>query len=318
MRPTEGWADMTLTENVPTGAISRLTEHYGEDVSPWLAGAIQLIGDAAKAWNVRLLGFHDAGWTSIIAFGLDAAERTVVLKVTPDRDRFIRERSALLHWCSPTAVDLLDADDLRQILLLRAVGDVPGGGNKPPDHERRVALVLKELHVDAPGHLPDVPLLTDFYQTELVPRIARRAASLPHPIPTATAEAVLSLCAKLIADHDGQALLHSDLYAENIPFDEYSRPVFIDPLAHIGDPAFDWAFWAVYYTPKAGFEQRLALCAQHAPCSLERVIEWAATLALDGALFYIGTNDERAGEMQRILSTDIIRTALSSYDSRIG
>jgi len=95
-----------------------------------------------------------------------------------------------------------------------------------------------------------------------------------------------------------------------LTFGRTNNVVFIDPLPMVGDQAFDWAFWAVYYTPLEGFERRLALCELHAPCSIDRIVQWAAILVTDGALFYIETQDERAAEMLRILSTDGVRTAL--------
>ena len=76
-------------------------------------------------------------------------------------------------------------------------------------------------------------------------------------------------------------MLHSDLYAENVLFDEHSLPVFIDPHPKIGSAAFDWAFWCVYYVPAEGFAKRIELCRQHTPCDMNEVLAWAATLSAD-------------------------------------
>ena len=122
---------MTLSEAVPVGTVERLTEHFGATVTPWLALAHQLVADAARAWGVQLSGFHDAGWTSVIGVGIDDVGQAVTLKATPDRDRFVRERSALTHWQGSGVVELLRADDEHQVLLLRAVGQVAGGRPRP-------------------------------------------------------------------------------------------------------------------------------------------------------------------------------------------
>lgn len=297
---------MALSTSVPPGAIKRLTEHFGSDVVPWLAGATRLVDAAAGSWNVVLHGFHDAGWTSVVGVGTDPGGKTVVLKATPDRNRYRRERSALAHWKNAGAVELIAADDTRQVLLLRAVGETPGGVQQPADREVRVASALAQLHAGEANHLADVPRLTDYYRSEVLGRIKRRARSLNHPIASSAMDAVMTLCSKFSADEGGWSLLHSDLYAENVLFDEAGAPVFIDPLAHIGDMAFDWAFWSVYYTSLEGFERRLGLCGAYAPCPIIRISQWAATLAADGALFYIETGDERASEMLRILSTETI------------
>lgn len=302
---------MARDDRIPTGAVARLSEHFGPTVTAWLDRAPNIIDHAAHIWNIDLRYFYDAGWTSIIGVGADAVGNTVVLKATPDRDRFLRERSALAHWKDAGAVRLVAADDVRQVLLLHAVSETPGGAEQPADREERVASSLAQLHTGVVSHLADVPLLADYYRSEVLVRIEQRARSLDHPVPRATIEAVMALCMKLSdEDERSTSLLHSDLYAENILFDGSGTPVFIDPLAHVGDMAFDWAFWSVYYTPLEGFERRLSLCAAYAPCSIARIIGWAATLAADGALFYIETGDQRASEMLRILSTPVIRDAL--------
>lgn len=302
---------MALSDDVPLGTISRLTEHYGQDVADWLLTAPRIIGEASEAWGVHLLGFYDAGWTSVIGVGTRGDE-WVVLKATPDRDRFPRERAALLHWRGVAACPLLDTDDARQVLLLRAVGNAAGGTQRPTDHEARVASAVRQLHGSPapPSHV--LPTLAEHHHGEVIPRIERRARSLEHPLSYADIEAVITLCGKLCSGRASLAVLHADLYAENVLFGGASDVVFIDPLPMVGDPAFDWAFWAIYYTPPEGFERRLALCELHAPDLVERVVKWAATLAADGALFYIETQDERVTEMIRILSTDPIQHALAA------
>ena len=302
---------MARNHHIPIGAAARLTEHFGPTVTTWLDQVPDTVDRAARIWNIDLRDFHDAGWTSIISVGADAVGDAVVLKATPDRDRFLRERSALMHWKSAGAVELIAADDEHQVLLLRAVGAVPGGARRPANHEERVAAALARLHHDEALNLTGVPLLTDYYRSEVLVRIERRTRSLDHPIPRAVVEAVTALCVRFGDDAQyATSLLHSDLYAENILFDGTGTPVFIDPLAHVGDMAFDWAFWSIYYTASEGFERRLGLCKTYAPCPIARIAEWSATLAADGALFYIETDDQRASEMLRILSTDVIRDAL--------
>lgn len=302
---------MSLTDCVPPGAIERLTAHFGARVSPWLTGATQLVRDAAARWHVRLDGFHDAGWTSVVGMGTRSDGQAVVLKATPDRARFLRERASLDHWRQAPAVDLLAGDDDHQVLLIRAVGGKAGGRPRPVDHEARVASVLRQLHERPPRYVSSVPLLADFYEAEVIPRIERRVQTLDHPISPTVVEAIVELCGKLTSADVAPALVHSDLYAENIPFSDDGAPVFIDPLANIGDAAFDWAFWSVYYLPE-GFERRLALCAEHAPCSMDRIMQWAATLVLDGALFYLETGDPRLSEMLRILSGGVLHSAIGA------
>jgi streptomycin 6-kinase len=301
-----------LFSEVPPRAIGRLTEHYGQDVASWLADARQLVERLAAQWGVRLLGFHDGGWTSIIAIGTTASGTSVVIKATPDRLRFSQERAALSHWTDVAANALLAADDDSQTLLLSAVSGLPGGRPRPDDHEYQVASALGALHVKmVPSDVP-VPLLAEYYNTEVVPRIARRAGQLSTYIPLAVSDAVLRLCGKLCSSPGDRAMLHSDLYAENVLFEDAGSPVFIDPHPKVGDPAFDWAFWCVYYTPLSGFERRLELARVSAPCPVKRICQWAATLAADGALHYLENDDtQSAVATRRILGTPTVASVLS-------
>ncbi len=101
-----------------------------------------------------------------------------------------------------------------------------------------------------------------------------------------------------------QRVLHADLYAENVLFDADGKPVFIDPHAKIGSPAFDWAFWCVYYLPTSGFEDRVALCREYVPDEFEEALAWSATLAVDGALYYLDTDDDTASAMLAVLDSE--------------
>jgi hypothetical protein len=88
----------TLTTGVPMGAIARLVEHYGCEVHDWLLRAEMIVRSTATRWQVRLHGFYDAGWTSVIAVGRDKSGREVILKALPETDRYRHERAALTHW----------------------------------------------------------------------------------------------------------------------------------------------------------------------------------------------------------------------------
>jgi streptomycin 6-kinase len=90
-------------------------------------------------------------------------------------------------------------------------------------------------------------------------------------------------------------------------FDEDSGPVFIDPHAKVGSPAFDWAFWCVYYVPTSGFVDRVALCREYAPAELDEALAWSVTLAVDGALYYLDTGDDRVAAMLTVLESEPLR-----------
>lgn len=303
---------MMLSDMVPDGAILRLTDHYGQEVRTWLDNVHQVVSRAASRWGIRLSGFHDAGWASVVALGIDPAGRSVVLKAHPDRNRYLLERTALAQWAGGGVCWLLEADDDDQILLIKTVGDAAGGSPQPDDHECRVAAAIPELHRTYPDVGGIVPSLTDYYRDTVMPRIAHRGRAFSSEVGRDRADHVLRICRSLSEAACVNRMLHSDLYAENVLFDHAGRPVFIDPLPKIGPPAFDWAFWCVYYKPTSGFADRVALCREHVPEYVEEVLAWAATLAVDGALYYLDSGDDTALSMLDILDSPALSRVLGT------
>ena len=295
-----------LEPRLPAGAIQRLVEHYPAGAPAWLGGAEATLVRVARQHGVRLVGYHDAGWTSVIAVGVDPADRPVILKALPEPDRFQRELAALQHWDGQGVCRLVAADTTAHVLLLEQIGGRAGGVARPSNHPERVAEALACLHKrPAPAH-PAVPRLADYYRGTVVPRMERRAAQFGHVVGPRRITAAVRLSRILCVNQQERALLHADLYAENVLFGEEGEVVFIDPHAVTGSPAFDWAFWIVYYQPDSGFEERVALCARHTPADMTEVLAWVATLAVDGALYYLATKDPRLDALLAVLASPTV------------
>ncbi len=126
---------------------------------------------AAERWKVKVSGYHDAGWTSVVALGIGADGRCVLIKASPDVERYEQERAALLHWQGAPVNRLLDFDDTDRLLLLNAVAGIPGGSPRPVEHQRRVAASISRLHGKTAPVDRSVPLLTDYYLGTVVPRV---------------------------------------------------------------------------------------------------------------------------------------------------
>lgn len=259
-------------------------------------------------------GYHDAGWTSVVAAGRDGADKPVIIKMLPESDRFLQERTALTYWAGAGVCRLLAADEDTQALLIESVSGTPGGADRPPNHAARVAAALHRLHQQTalPDSVGSVPLLTNYYLHEVVPRISSRAVRWNDVVGADRVTRALELCRDLATAKRTPVMLHADLYAENVLFDEHGEPVFIDPHPKIGSAAFDWAFWCVYYvpSPSAGFAERVELCRQHTSCDMDEVLAWVVTLAVDGALYYLDTEDPTAEAMLAVLSSPLLAPLL--------
>lgn len=296
--------------DLPTGVVQRLSEHYGARVRAWLDDVPELMTSVAERWEIALSGYHDQGCASVVATGRDRTGLLVVIKALPETARFRQERAALEHWAGERVCRLLDADNECQVLLLESVTDTAGGATRPQNHPECVAKVLGRLHErPAPTNGP-VPMLIDYYSRVVVPRISRRAARWGEIIEPAHVARAVEISQDLCTDTRPRSMLHADLHAENVLFDERGEPVIIDPHAKIGSAAFDWAFWCVYYEPNAGFADRVHLCRQHAPGSADEALAWAVTLAVDGALYYLDTNDQTAAAMLAVLESPVLAPLL--------
>jgi streptomycin 6-kinase len=292
-----------LEPALPLGTVRRLREHYGDDIRGWLLEAESTVAQVARRHGLRVVGYHDAGWASVIAVGIDRSGRFRVLKAVPEADRFRRELAALRHWAGDGASRLVSADEDAQTLVLEQVGGGPGGAGRPADHLRQVVTALPRLHRRPIPAQTVLPTLVDHYQHTVLPRIERRAALFGHVVGLPRVVAALDLGQSLCAAQRERTVLHSDLYAENVLFGDHREVVFIDPHATVGPAAFDWAFWAVYYQATTGFDHRLRMCAQHAPVVLTDVLSWIVTLAVDGALYYRETGDPRHQAMLEVLES---------------
>jgi streptomycin 6-kinase len=212
---------------VTVGCRRRLTAHYGAPVAEWLGRVPGLLRDAARAWGLRLRGYHDAGHASALAEAISPDGRPVMLKAWYDHDRFRRETMALRHWETINGKVVHASDSGRAVACLTLVGGRPAGCARPLDAERAVAEALTRLHRHLPPPRGAAPSLDEFLCEEVEPRIRRRLRLYSGSLPRQCLE--LGVAAVRAPTATSAVLLHADLYQENVPFDHEGRPVFLAP-----------------------------------------------------------------------------------------
>jgi streptomycin 6-kinase len=293
----------TLGE-VPAGCRQRLLAHYGPEAQAWLEAAPALLEQAAECWQLSLGDYHDAGHASVIATATALDGRPLLLKAWTDPTRYHHEVSALRLWAGGPTADVIEAADDLAVAALELVGGRPGGAERPEREVQMVAAALQGLHtLGQRRRRPNsFPLLTDHLGTEMLPRIRRRMETLDldawHPL----VDAALPALAGLQEDPGRTTVLHADLYRENVPFDRLGHPRLLDPLPMLGDAAFDWAFWTVYYDLGHGTDGRLAAAARISRIPVPVLAPWCRALALDGLLYYLEARDPRALQMTEVLA----------------
>ena len=279
------------------GCRERLVAHYGPRVAPWLRQVPALLDTAARRWDVALSGYHDAGHASTLAMGIDRTGSPMILKAWFDHDRYAHEVAALRQWEPVNGPVVLADDGPSAVALLAVVGPGPGGAPRPADDVRPVARALARLH-RRPLPIGAFPRLDDYLREEVAARIRRRLPDHGELVPPWLAPTQRGI----VPEPTGRAavLLHADLYRENVVFDHRGAPVFVDPLPMIGDPAFDWAFFTVYYDLAADPRPRLRAAAEISGIDQRILLPWCLLLCGDGLLFYRQTGDHRANRIVEV------------------
>ncbi|WP_327162252.1 phosphotransferase [Streptomyces zaomyceticus] len=282
----------------------RLVTHYGPGVSGWLDAVPTLMERAAERWKLMLGAYHDAGHASVVVTAGTFDGRPLLLKAWADPTRFRDEVTALRLWAGGPTAGVVEAADDVAVAALEMVGGRPGGGERPPRELPTVAAALQGLHTFGRRRrrLRELPSLTAYLHQEVRPRVRRRLESVDAGPWQGHVDAALPSLVALEEDSARSTVLHADLYRENVLFDWLGHPRLIDPLPMVGDAAFDWAFWTVYYDLGHGTDARLAAAARVSRIPVPVLAPWCRALALDGLLFYLDTGDPRASRMADVLA----------------
>jgi streptomycin 6-kinase len=282
---------------VASGCRTRLVDHYGPVVEDWLVAVPGRLADAARRWGLRLVEYHDAGSASVLAVARTQRGHPVLLKAWYSRTRYVREVAGLRAWTGGPVPRLLRCADDLSVGMIELIGGCPGGCQPPERDEVVVAEALHDLH-GASRDPMEFPTLEDYLAGTVLPRIGRRLRTVGVDL----RDHYQAALAHLDRGVRSPVLLHADLYRENIVFDHSGRPVFIDPLPMLGDPAFDWAFWTVYYDLARDPLVRLELAARVSGISADVLASWCLLLCVDGLCYYREVDDPRQGRMAEVLS----------------
>lgn len=303
-------SEVTVTRplTIPDGTRQRLRTFYGSPVLDWLDTVAATIDRTAYGWGVTIDGYHDRGWTSVIAHGFTNDNEPVIIKAVPDPARYHRELATLRHWDS-AAAEVLASDDATRTFLLPMVGHSPGGATPPHDHELRTALRLPSLHRRPATRQRHVPDLQTLFNQRIQPQI--NASQQLKQCLGSNAVAAITRLGQLALDRDRtRTMLHGDLYFENVVFNTGGHPTFVDPRGITGPAAYDWAFWCVFYLDD-GLERRLAMIDRLGLVDRAAVIPWIVVITADSLRHHLQAGDHPGAQhLQAILAMPAVREAI--------
>ena len=293
----------TLGEVLP-GCRRRLLDHYGSSAEAWLQAAPSLLAEAAERWKLSLEGYHDAGHASAVALATMLDGTPLILKAWYEPLRYRHEIAALTVWGGGPTADVVEVADDLSVAALELVGGRPGGAGSRRRERQRVAAAVQALHsLGRRRPRPDVPSLAHFRQEVVVPRIRQRAQSLDLGSWGPLVEEACERLSALREDPTRTTVLHADIYRENVIFDIGGSPRLIDPHPLVGDAAFDWAFWVVYYNLERGVADRLAAAVRISCIPASEITPWCRMLAVDGFLYYWEIDDPALSKIAKVLSS---------------
>jgi streptomycin 6-kinase len=231
----------------------RLREAVATDelVRAWAPHLPARIGQAAARWELDLgTAFEPGGHTAWVAPATTASGADVVLKVGLAHAEGAHEGTGLRHWDGDGAVRLLDEArlgepdgpaDTAALLLERCTPGTTLSTRPEPEQDDVIAGLLRRLWRPAHTAGPDVGAVTTLVAMcdTWADHFEARAHERPPPIDPGLARTGMALLRELPRTADRQALLVTDLHAENVLAATREPWLVIDPKPHVGDPTYD-------------------------------------------------------------------------------
>jgi streptomycin 6-kinase len=263
---------------LPTASRDRLLDRFGPAAAAWINDFGALVGELCQRWTLEPQAVHAGGTGAVVECIAATGGIRYALKLSPDRAITAQEAAALTYWSdAPTVVDLVDADAIRNAILLEWVPDSTELTTAAWGI-RDVAGLIGDLYLPR-GTLPaDVPGARDRIEFAFELWDRRRDNLRRSPID----DVVWSRCRERALDMagSGATLLHGDLHPGNILRTGGGPIVAIDPRPCLGDPAMDIADIAMAgMASEADIRIRCRQLADIAPIDADRLWLWCCNFA---------------------------------------
>ena len=230
---------MAAALHIPDRLAHTVVAAFGDVGREWLARLPTLVADAAGAWQLQVGAPYEpggnVGWVAPVRRA-DGSEAVLKVECPGHPNPWASE--GLRHWAGRGAVRVLDADPVRQVLLLeRCVPGTNGDELSVTKANEAIASVLAQLHaVEPPAADEFEPLATlvERSRTTMWDWFER----FERPVDRGLVAQADELFTSLASSSTDTVLLHGDLGPSNVVLSERGW-LAIDPYPVLGDRAFD-------------------------------------------------------------------------------
>jgi streptomycin 6-kinase len=259
-------------EVVKSGYRAFVARIGGEEGRAWIATVPDRLTAAASLWTLELGPELPGGLLACVVEAATADGREAVLKLPSPWARGGDEVEALRAWGGNGAPELLaDDPELGAILIER----IRPGGHADDLEALTVAGLLRTLGVAPTTGAPELGAM--------VARRIAHAESEGRSSPKRLAWAREAL-ARLEAEPPPAVLVHGDFDERNILRCARREVCAIDPLAAVGDPLYDAAYW-IHGTGRPGRRARFTGLSDALALDRDaraRLRDWCGVIAVHG------------------------------------
>jgi streptomycin 6-kinase len=196
------------------------------------------MAECESRWHIRIAGEPFELSYNFVAPALTAQDREVVVKIGVPNPELRNEIGTLRLYGGGAAVQLLDADDQKGLLLLERLR--PGGMLACVEDDERATLIaaqtMRELWPPLPAE-PPFPTAADWASG--LRHLRQRFGGGTGPFNSRLVQTAESLFKELLVSGDSPVLVHGDLHHFNI-LSATRRPwVAIDPKGLAADRTYE-------------------------------------------------------------------------------
>lgn len=274
---------MTTPLRIPDRLADTVVLAFGDVGRNWLDRLPSLVADAAGAWRLEVgAPFEPGGNVGWVAPVRRADGSDAVLKVECPGHRNPWAAKGLQHWAGRGAVQIFEADEATQTLLLeRCAPGTTGDDLDVMSANRAVASVLAVLHaVESPAEDEFAPLATlvDHFRQTMWSWFERFRPVVDRGVVAHADE----LFASLSSSSTDTVLLQGDLGPSNVVLSQRGW-LAIDPYPVKGDRAFDVGHSLSRCDLGAGGDQ-VAFFADRLDLDPRRIAGWTFACCIHFAL----------------------------------